>query len=198
MTIACPKNPGIFAYYTDALVHPYFHRLVLQQNTTSVTNIRYRLNNNFQNGWALKVAFLRLGVRVVDQSFVGGPLKQNSTAREGEIFWRMASRPFDFAKGELRLEELKRFGGNRDVQGALKVFSQIQPEGFEKRSLHGDGAAGVGAIGCRARSDFVATLNDAFNPLPSDTAVQMTYSIEKSLQQVPGAFATSLVNSAKP
>ena len=52
--------------HTDALVHPNFRRLVLQQNTASVTNIRYGLNDDFQNGWALEISFLRLGVGVVD------------------------------------------------------------------------------------------------------------------------------------
>ena len=42
----------------------------------------------------------------------------------------MAIRPLNFLEGEFGLEKLKGFGSNRDVQSALKVFRQIQTEGF--------------------------------------------------------------------
>lgn len=92
----------------------------------------------------------------------------------------MAIRPFNFLEGELRLEELKRLGRNRDVQSPLKVFRQIQTEGFEKRSLHGDGAVGVRAIGSCARGDLVAPLDNAFDLLPVLIRYQILHLIEKS------------------
>ena len=90
----------------------------------------------------------------------------------------MAIRPFNFLEGELRLEELKGFRCNRDVQGPLKVSCQIQTEGFEKRSLHRDGAPVVRAIGSCARGDLVAPLDNAFDLLPVLIWYQILHLIE--------------------